>query len=64
MNLDQIKDFVDSTYQGQETLDQRLDLLNKQVEKIKRTILEQQNYIEQINKKIKVLNGEKETRER
>lgn len=63
MNLDQIKDFVDSTYQGQETLDQRLDLLNKQVEKIKRTILEQQNYIEQINKKIKVLNGEKETRE-
>ncbi|WP_349516162.1 MerR family transcriptional regulator [Leuconostoc suionicum] len=62
MNLDQIKDFVDSTYQGPETLDQRLDLLNRQVQQIKITILEQQHYIEQINQKIKVLNTEKETR--
>ncbi|MDN7146510.1 MerR family transcriptional regulator [Liquorilactobacillus mali] len=59
MSLDQIKDFVDSTYQGQETLDQRLDLLKGQVEKIKRTILEQQSYIKQINKKINVLKREK-----
>lgn len=62
MNLDQIKNFVDSTYQGQETLDQRLELLKGQVEKIEQTILEQQSYIKQINKKIKVLNTEKETR--
>lgn len=63
MNLDQIKSFVDSTYQGQETLDQRLELLKAQVEKIKQTILEQQRYIKQINKKINVLNREKGTRE-
>lgn len=62
MNLNRIKDFVDSTYQGPETLDQRLDLLYGQVEKIKQTILEQQNYIEQINRKIKVLKNDKETR--
>lgn len=63
MNLDQIKSFVDSTYQGQETLNQRLELLKAQVEKIKQTILEQQRYIKQINKKINVLNREKGTRE-
>lgn len=63
MNLDQIKSFVDSTYQGQETLDQRLELLKAQVEKIKQTILEQQRYIKQINKKINVLNREKGKRE-
>ncbi|MGR8825920.1 MerR family transcriptional regulator [Leuconostoc mesenteroides] len=62
MHLDQIKDFVDSTYQGPETLDQRLDLLNRQVQQIKKTILQQQHYIEQINQKIKVLNTEKEKR--
>jgi DNA-binding transcriptional MerR regulator len=61
MHLDQIKNFVDSTYKGQETLDQRLELLKGQVEKIEQTILEQQSYIEQINKKINVLNSEKET---
>ncbi|MFT9457442.1 MAG: MerR family transcriptional regulator [Liquorilactobacillus hordei] len=63
MNLDQIKNFVDSTYEGQKTLDQRLELLKGQVEKIEKKILEQQRYIEQINKKINVLNSEKETRE-
>lgn len=63
MNLDQIKNFVDSTYQGQGTLDQRLELLKGQVEKIEQTILEQQSYIKQINKKINVLNSEKGTRE-
>ncbi|WP_260355925.1 MerR family transcriptional regulator [Leuconostoc suionicum] len=61
MHLDQIKNFVDSTYKGQGTLDQRLELLKGQVEKIEQTILEQQSYIEQINKKINVLNSEKET---
>lgn len=62
MHLGQIKDFVDSTYKGSETLDQRITLLNRQVQQIKKTILEQQHYIEQINQKIKVLNTEKETR--
>ncbi|GMA67244.1 hypothetical protein GCM10025884_08710 [Leuconostoc gelidum subsp. gelidum] len=59
MTLEQIKYFVDSTYQGAKTLEQRIELLKNQVEKIKLTILEQQNYIEQINKKIKILTNEK-----
>lgn len=59
MSLEQIKYFVDSTYQGAKTLEQRIELLKNQVKKINLTILEQQNYIEQINKKIKVLTNEK-----
>ena len=59
MSLEQIKYFVDSTYQGAKTLEQRIELLKNQVKKINLTILEQQSYIEQINKKIKVLTNEK-----
>ncbi|CUW15955.1 MerR family transcriptional regulator [Leuconostoc gasicomitatum] len=59
MTLEQIKYFVDSTYQGAKTLEQRIELLKNQVKKINLTILEQQSYIEQINKKIKVLTNEK-----
>lgn len=58
MNLEEIKVFVDSTYQGATTLVARIDLLKRQQDVIKETILEQQKYMDQINAKIDVLNKE------
>ncbi|MBZ2202289.1 MULTISPECIES: MerR family transcriptional regulator [Lactobacillaceae] len=58
MPLEQIKRFVDATYQGSPTLQARLSLLNQQAKKIKDNIEEQQTYLNQINQKIKTLNNE------
>lgn len=58
MPLEQIKRFVDATYQGSPTLQARLSLLNQQAKKIKDNIEEQQTYLNQINQKIKTFNNE------
>ncbi|SYW13382.1 MerR family transcriptional regulator [Oenococcus oeni] len=58
MPLEQIKTFVDATYQGNQTLPARISLLNQQAQKIKDNIEEQQTYLDKINQKIKTLNNE------
>lgn len=55
MSLEQIKFFIDATYEGSKTLTDRIDLLRKQAEKIKNNIEQQQSYLEQINTKIETL---------
>ncbi|MEX0381145.1 MerR family transcriptional regulator [Leuconostoc sp. MS02] len=58
MSLEQLKVFVDATYQGPQTLAARIALLKKQTEKINTHIAQQQSYLKQVNRKIKTLNDE------
>ncbi|KRL04417.1 MerR family transcriptional regulator [Liquorilactobacillus oeni] len=60
MPLEEIKLFVDSTYEGKNTLNNRIKLLQGQEKQIKKNIAQQQLYLEKVRLKIKTLKKQKE----